>query len=358
MVHPTSPHSAEAATTEEKAAPFSLDNDAHKRTPLSANPLSLSSLDTSALPHKAITVNTLTNDDDDDDDDESSSDVAVDRGTTTTTSTGSTIVQQIKTTVSSLASTPRFMTSSGPRLRNFDYCDPGTPALPVPPRLEHMPSLLNLHATSSTGADAGAKGVEGEPAVWKVYVALILAQLCWSGFHVLGKYTFSFLSPFVLPTFRSLGTIPLFAFYAYRKDPSNWYVMSPRNHALMVLEGLLGNTIAQQFFNLGTSLSSAALAGMLQPCIPVFTSVLAIALKREGVSGLKIGGICVAILGSSIMVLGSTGETSSESPHTALGAVCFLVQCLTTSVYIIIQKVSSHLSHAGVVQLCLCVFAL
>ena len=310
--------------SEEKAAPLTPNLDASKLTSPSFNS---STLDTSTLPHHSILVLTQHSDVDN----------TVDDRATLTTTGGSTLPRQSRSTAtSSLASTPR------PRLHNFDYVDPGTPALPVPPQLHSTPSALNLHATTTASNTEAGSEATSEPAAWKVYVALVLAQLCWSGFHVLGKYTFTFLSPFVLPTFRSLGTIPLFAVYAYRQDPRHWYVMSPRHHALMVLEALLGNTIAQQFFNLGTMLSSAALAGMLQPCIPVFTSVLAIALKREGVSALKIAGISVAIMGSLVMVLGSTGETSAESPHTALGAICFIVQCATTSVYIIIQKVSQY----------------
>ena len=330
MVFPTSPRPADSAPVEEKTTPSALDSDVLK---LVADPdaNNASTLDTSALPHSAIPVDSGSDDDGE-------------PPAVVTTTGGSRLAAHIRSTLSSLAptraSTPAYLSQPGtPRLRNFDYVDPGTPSLPVPPMLHsRAPSALNLHAASAKAAADDRAEVHSTPAAWKVYVALILAQLCWSGFHVLGKYTFSFLSPFVLPTFRSLGTIPLFAVYAYRKDPTGWYVMSPRHHALMVVEGLLGNTIAQQFFNLGTSLSSAALAGMLQPCIPVFTSVLAIALKREGVSTLKVAGICVAVLGSALMVVGSTGETSAESPHTALGALCFLVQCLTTSVYIIIQK--------------------
>ena len=318
--------------SEEKASPTAFDTDALKLTIPHVD--ESSSLDTSALPHNSIVVDTESDDD------------IEPAAITVTTTGGSSLARHIRSTVSSLASTPRFLTQSGPRLRNFDYVDPGTPALPLPPPLQSAPSALNIHTTASDADAAGDGESHSGPAAWKVYTALILAQLCWSGFHVLGKYTFTFLSPFVLPTLRSIGTIPLFAVYAYRKDPERWYVMSPRHHALMLLEGLLGNTIAQQFFNLGTQLSSAALAGMLQPCIPVFTSVLAIALKREGVSGLKILGICTAILGSTIMVVGSTGETSAESPHTALGAICFIVQCFTTSVYIIIQKVSHSSSHS------------
>jgi drug/metabolite transporter (DMT)-like permease len=156
---------------------------------------------------------------------------------------------------------------------------------------------------------------------------------------VLGKYTFTFLSPFVLPTFRSIGVIPVFALYAYQSNPL-FYVISPRQHLLMMVEALLGNTIAQQCFNYGTQLSSASLAGMCQPSIPVFTTLLAIALKREGVSRIKIVGIVIAITGSLVMVFGGGGGGGDDTTDSnyPLGAFFFIIQCACTSVYIIIQK--------------------
>ena len=143
----------------------------------------------------------------------------------------------------------------------------------------------------------------------------------------------------MLPTFRSIGVIPIFALYAYHSNP-RFYVISPRHHAWMALEGLLGNTIAQQCFNYGAQLSSASLAGMIQPVIPCLTTCLAIALRREGISRAKVVGIVIAVAGSFLMVVGSGGggADSSASSNYPLGAFLFLVQCTCTSLYIIIQK--------------------
>jgi drug/metabolite transporter (DMT)-like permease len=86
-------------------------------------------------------------------------------------------------------------------------------------------------------------------------------------------------------------------------------------------------------FNWGTSLSSASLAGMCQPSIPVFTTILAIALKREGVSRIKLIGITIAIGGSLVMVFGGGGgggDATSDSNY-PLGALFFMVQTACTS---------------------------
>ena len=238
---------------------------------------------------------------------------------------------------SSAAASPRMLSisCSTPRSPLYDYSDAGTPSIPIPPPLV-FPSALSLSPRAAPASAASS----ALPAAWKVYTALVLAQLCWSGFHVLGKYTFTFLSPFVLPTLRTLGVVPVFALYAWHHDPL-FYVITPRQHLLMVVEGLLGNTIAQQAFNSGITLSSASLAGLMQPAIPIITTLLAIALRRERISACKAAGISLAIAGSLTMVLtagGSGGEGGSDGSNYPLGAALILVQCAATSLYIIIQK--------------------
>ena len=98
--------------SEEKAAPSTFDSDSLKLIDPSCD--SASSLDESALPHSSILVHTQSDDDDE-------------PAVVTATTNGSAIARHIRSTVSSLASTPRFLSSSSPRLRNFDYVDPAHP---------------------------------------------------------------------------------------------------------------------------------------------------------------------------------------------------------------------------------------
>ena len=84
-----------------------------------------------------------------------------------------------------LPTTPRWMTTSGGSL-NFDWSDAGTPSIPVPVApLSRQPSLLTLHASVATPPSAPPAALSSSP--YKVYVALVLAQLMWSGFHCIGQ---------------------------------------------------------------------------------------------------------------------------------------------------------------------------
>jgi len=137
------------------------------------------------------------------------------------------------------------------------------------------------------------------------------------------------------------------ASYAYYYNPK-FYVLTKKQHLIMMLEGFIGNTLAQQLFNFGVTLSSAGLAGMVQPSTPIFTTIIAVALKREGTSWLKLLGIGIAIIGSVLMVLASglsgndsTDDSTSQDSSSAnqfIGACLILIQCFCSSVYIIIQK--------------------
>ena len=171
-----------------------------------------------------------------------------------------------------------------------------------------------------------------------VYACLVVAQILWSGFHVLAKYTFTFFSPFVLPSIRCAGAIPIFFCHAYRQDP-HFYCISPKDHKLMLLLGLL-LSIAQQISNYGLDLSDASVAGMVQPVTPIFTTMLALMLKREKATILKMSGIGLAIIGAFLMVLAESEVASSESSgrDPMMGTILLFIQAILTAVSIIIQK--------------------
>ena len=171
-----------------------------------------------------------------------------------------------------------------------------------------------------------------------VYGCLIAAQIMWSGFHAIGKYTFTFFSPFVLPIIRCAGAIPIFFCYAYWKNPQ-FYCISKRDHTLMLLLGFL-MSIAQQVSNYGLDLSDASVAGMVQPATPIFATMLALMFKREKATTGKISGIALAIIGALLVVLAESKLTSSESTGSdpILGTSLLFTHAVLGGVSIIIQK--------------------
>eukprot|EP01006_Ploeotia_vitrea_P066701 TRINITY_DN95514_c0_g1_i1.p1 TRINITY_DN95514_c0_g1~~TRINITY_DN95514_c0_g1_i1.p1 ORF type:complete len:373 (-),score=25.43 TRINITY_DN95514_c0_g1_i1:68-1186(-) len=131
--------------------------------------------------------------------------------------------------------------------------------------------------------------------------------------------------------------------------------------AFLGLTGMFGN---QLFYILGVYLTTADIASIFQPSIPVFTSLIAIISRTEPLppinklrGWLKIGGILAAVGGAILMITKKlTDSKGSQEKSLVAGMVCLLVNCMCMGVYVVIQKrtifaadgFASHWKHSPV----------
>ena len=200
-------------------------------------------------------------------------------------------------------------------------------------------------AAPSSEPDAPRFGLVG------VYLALIGAQLCWSGFHLFAKIALAYMSPLVLPWLRACGVAPVLGLICYWQDRNFWRV-SRADLIQILICSLLLCCGALQLFCLGLMLTTAADGGITQPAIPVFAALLAIAMGREKRSLLKFIGIGSAVAGTVCIVMGETylvpamraeSDESTLEPNVTpanrlLGLGCFMLQCFLFSLYLLVQK--------------------
>lgn len=121
----------------------------------------------------------------------------------------------------------------------------------------------------------------------------------------------------------------------------------------MVL-GLTGMFITQLLFILGVYLTTANMAAMFQPAVPVWSTFLAMMSRVEPPPNLtnsrgwaKILGILLAVAGAVTMTVGKFRKNSGEESWLLggssvgsqfLGCICLIVKTSSTAVYFIIQK--------------------
>ena len=121
----------------------------------------------------------------------------------------------------------------------------------------------------------------------------------------------------------------------------------------MVL-GLTGMFITQLLYILGVYLTTANIAAMFQPAVPVWSTFLAMVSGVEPPPRLtklhgwaKILGILLAVTGAVTMTLGKFRRSSREDSWLVsgssvgsqfLGCICLFVKTSSTAVYFIIQK--------------------
>jgi len=165
-----------------------------------------------------------------------------------------------------------------------------------------------------------------------VNVSLVLAQVGFGGFNVVGKYALSYISPVIFAFYREVISGPLLFIIAAiveRVKPSrqDWWIL-----------GVLGLVLyGNQFcFIVGLKLTdSASQTAIIQQCIPVFTSAITVALKMEKFSWIKLGGLACAVSGAIVMI--GFKDLSFDNSHT-IGMFVLLGNTLLMSTYYILQK--------------------
>jgi hypothetical protein len=162
------------------------------------------------------------------------------------------------------------------------------------PRSVTLPGGALGNSSTATLVDVPRFGAAG------VYAALVGAQLCWSGFHVLAKFAFLNVSlcetkgkcrarvcnydlcahwrascfpparvlvvqmhPMAMPMLRAIGTTPLlFLICCYTEGRDFWRVVSRSDLKILALLGTILCCGTQNLFNIGLQLTTATDGGM------------------------------------------------------------------------------------------------
>ena len=132
------------------------------------------------------------------------------------------------------------------------------------------------------------------------------------------------------------------------------FVFPCRSIPLLMVLGLIGVFFTQLLYLLGVYLTTANLAAMFQPAVPVWSTFLAMIsgvepppklTKSHGLA--KILGILLAVIGAVTMTLGKLRSNSSEESWLVsgstvgshfLGCICLFFKTACTAVYYIVQK--------------------
>lgn len=139
--------------------------------------------------------------------------------------------------------------------------------------------------------------------------------------------------PIIYAFMREAVAGPIMCLIAYLQTGS-----LPKKQDLPVVVGLgLCLWLNQLLYILGIDMSGVVVATCMQPVIPVFTAMIAVALKLEAGSLQKFAGIGIAVGGSLCMVMGGVSggghHTAAEGHIMMLGNICLLINTLASAVY-------------------------
>jgi len=166
-----------------------------------------------------------------------------------------------------------------------------------------------------------------------VNVVLVLVQIAFGAYHVIGKEALNYINAMIYAFYREVISGPCLVvlaviFERVKPDiPKDWW--------RFVLLGTTGVFLNQLLFIEGLALTSATQAAIMQPCIPVFTTALTLILRIEKFSVLKLVGILFSAGGAVVMV--GVTNISFQNDQTK-GMLCLLGNTFAMSVYYILQK--------------------
>lgn len=167
-------------------------------------------------------------------------------------------------------------------------------------------------------------------------IFLSLAASIWGGMFVVVKVIVSIIPPIELVWLRYLiAIIVLLVFSIIRKTQwsFNW-----KDLGLILLIGLIGNTISIVFQETGTWLSSAQTGAVITSATPTFMIVFAWLILHEKLTAVKIMSVLTATIGVLLIV-----GVHFSGKNMLLGAICLVIAALTWALMsVLVKKVSSR----------------
>lgn len=179
----------------------------------------------------------------------------------------------------------------------------------------------------------GGIHLQGTTLTVAVNIGLVLAQVAFGAYHVIGKEALKYIDAVVFAFYREIIAGPILLIIAIiveRAKPNikeDWW--------RFLLLGSTGVFANQLLFILGLQYTSSTQAAIMQPCIPVFTTAFTLILRLEKFSVLKVIGILFSAAGAVVMV---GVENISFKSNQFKGMMCLVGNTLAMSIYYIFQK--------------------
>ena len=162
-------------------------------------------------------------------------------------------------------------------------------------------------------------------------ILLSLAASIWGGMFVVVKSIVTIIPPVELVWLRYLIAFWALLFYCCLKK-IKWH-WDWKNGSLIIIAGIIGNTISIVTQETGTWLSSAQLGSVITAATPTFMVIFAWILLHEQITTVKIISLILATVGViSIVGIHPTGS------HGLMGIMMIIIAALTWAIMSVINK--------------------
>ncbi len=169
----------------------------------------------------------------------------------------------------------------------------------------------------------------------KAYAAAIGANFIFGSSYAVVKYiTPNFIHPFALNFVRVTVSIILFwILFLFKPGKTR---IDQKDIPRFLLCGLTGVTINQIFFIKGLSLTTAIHSSLLSLATPIFITIIAAWLLREGFNAAKAAGLVLGISGAAILIL--MKDNSNASSNMLIGDLFILINAISYAFYLVLVR--------------------
>jgi drug/metabolite transporter (DMT)-like permease len=165
------------------------------------------------------------------------------------------------------------------------------------------------------------------------HLALIVVQILFGSWPVLGKVVLRSMSPSSLVSLRLTGAALAFALLQRKLTPL--FKMPVKDVLLLALCSMLGVVGNQLLYVKGLSLTTAINSALLSTTIPVFTLFVSILVRHDRLSLRRLFGIFLAACGVVYLVNPAHADISMQ---TTTGNLLLVSNSLLYATYIVISK--------------------
>ncbi|WP_334133990.1 DMT family transporter [Tepidimonas sp.] len=179
---------------------------------------------------------------------------------------------------------------------------------------------------------------------WHAYLALAGSMALVGSYVALSKPLVAAMPVFLLAWLRYLIGAAAMAHWVRR--PPHEPAADHRTHALLFLQGFLGNFLFSLCMLYGVSLTTASAAGVIMAAIPAVVAVQSALFLRERLDGRSLAAIALAASGIGLFSFDKTGADGAATPAgswlgvplTLWGNVLVLAAVCCEAAYVVIGK--------------------
>ena len=169
----------------------------------------------------------------------------------------------------------------------------------------------------------------------KAHLSVLGANFIFGTNYAVVKYiTPAYIQPFALNVVRVLVSITLF-WSLYLMKPSKAGIKK-KDIGRFVICGLTGVAINQIFFIKGLSLTTSIHSALLSLGTPIFITIIAIWLLKEGLNAMKTAGLVCGIGGAVMLIM--IKDNSHTGSNMLLGDLLILINAISYAFYLVLVR--------------------